>query len=122
MSTTIATLRDILVADHDLEIEALQVDTTLASLGIDSLGTIELLWTVEERYGIQLPTEPVQGLDTLGDVVSFIDGLVAAQSSERVYKDEMHFRESGSGALPVSQIRESSNIDVSASPLRTRDT
>ena len=122
MSTTLATLRDILVADHDIEIEALQVDTTLESLGIDSLGTIELLWTVEERFGIELPTEPVQGLDTLGDVVSVIDGLQAAQGSERLYGDEMYFREAGSGTLPVSEIRESSNIDVSASPLRTRDT
>lgn len=81
-SSTIARLRDLLVAEHELRPESLQESVTLESLGIDSLGTIELLWMVEEQFGIELPTEPAEGLDTLGDIVRFIDVLVEQQRSE----------------------------------------
>lgn len=80
MTSTLDQLRGILVADHALGTERLTEDATLESLGIDSLGTIELLWTVEERFGIEVPSEP-QDLETLGDVVRFIDGLVAARDA-----------------------------------------
>ena len=38
----------------------------------------ELLFNVEDEFGITLPPEPVQ-LPTLGDVVNFIDALILAQ-------------------------------------------
>ncbi len=81
-SSTLARLRELLIAEHDLQPECLTDSATLESLGIDSLGTIELLWLVEEKFGIELPTEPTEGLETLGDIVQFIDALVEEQRSE----------------------------------------
>ena len=78
MTTTLDTLRAILVRDYKLAPETLTPDAPLESLGIDSLGVAELLFNVEDEFHITLPPEPVQ-LPTLGDVVGFIDGLVAAQ-------------------------------------------
>ena len=81
-SNTLARLSELLITEHDLQPECLTDSATLESLGIDSLGTIELLWLVEEKFGIELPTEPTDGLETLGDIVQFIDTLVEEQHSE----------------------------------------
>jgi acyl carrier protein len=78
MTTTFERLCAILVKDHQLAPDRLTMDAPLESLGIDSLGTVELLWNVEDVFQIQLPSEPVE-LPTLGDVVHYIDALVAAQ-------------------------------------------
>ena len=76
--TTLERLRAILVRDYKLAPEALAPDAPLESLGIDSLGVAELLFNVEDEFGITLPPEPVQ-LPTIGDVVDYIDRLVVAQ-------------------------------------------
>lgn len=78
MTTTFERLCAILVKDHKLPLDRLTLDAPLESLGIDSLGTVELLWNVEDAFKIKLPSEPVD-LPTLGDVVRFVDELVAKQ-------------------------------------------
>lgn len=78
MTATFERLCDILVQDHKLPLDRLTPDAPLESLGIDSLGTVELLWNVEDAFKIKLPSEPVE-LTTLGDVVRFIDELVAGE-------------------------------------------
>jgi len=78
MTTTFERLCAILVKDHKLPLDRLTLDAPLESLGIDSLGTVELLWNVEDVFKIKLPPEPVD-LPTLGDVVRYIDDLVARQ-------------------------------------------
>ena len=78
MTTTLERLRAILVRDYRLDPEALVPEAPLEGLGIDSLGVAELLFNVEDEFSIALPPEPVQ-LPTLGDVVRYIDQLVAEQ-------------------------------------------
>jgi acyl carrier protein len=78
MTTTLERLRVILARDYKLAPEVLTPEAPLDGLGIDSLGTVELLWNIEDEFQIKLPPEPV-ALPTLGDVVQFIDDLVAAQ-------------------------------------------
>jgi acyl carrier protein len=80
MSSTYERLSAILARDYHLPAARLTPEAPLASLGIDSLGTVELLWTIEEAFHIKLPAEPVD-LPTLGDVVRFVDGLVASQGA-----------------------------------------
>ena len=80
MTTTFERLCTILVKDHKLPLERLSLDAPLDSLGIDSLGTVELLWTVEDVFQLKLPSTPVE-LPTLGDVVRYIDELVAGQGA-----------------------------------------
>ena len=78
MTNTFERLSAILIRDYPLDPAALTPDATLEGLGIDSLGVAELLFTVEDAFAIQLPPEPV-ALSTLGEVVAYIDGLIAAQ-------------------------------------------
>ncbi len=80
MNTTFERLCTILEREHKLLPERLKLDTPLESLGIDSLGTVELLWSAEDAFQIKLPTQPVE-LVTLRDVVQFIDELLAHQRS-----------------------------------------
>ena len=83
MTTTFERLCAILAKDYKLAPDRLALDAPLESLGIDSLGTVELLWHIEEAFRIKLPPEPAELL-TLGDVVRYIDELVARQPAERV--------------------------------------
>ena len=78
MSDTLEALRAIVAEDHAVPPERLRPDATLEDLGIDSLGTIEMLWRVEERFGVEVPSEP-PALSTLGDVARYVDELVAAR-------------------------------------------
>ena len=80
-SDTLETLRAMIVEDHAIAPERLTPEATLDDLGIDSLGTIELLWRVEERFGIEVPSEPAP-LATLGDVARYVDALVAAREGD----------------------------------------
>jgi acyl carrier protein len=79
--TTLERLRTILVRDYKLAPEAVVPEAPLESLGIDSLGAAELLFNVEDEFGITLPPEPVQ-LPTVGDVVGYIDRLIAAKGGD----------------------------------------
>ena len=78
MTTTFDRLRTILVKDYQIAPEAITPDAPLESLGIDSLGVAELLFNIEDEFKVTLPREPVN-LTSVGDVVAFIDGLVAQQ-------------------------------------------
>jgi acyl carrier protein len=80
METTLATLQKILIKDYQLAPEALTRTALLEDLGIDSLGTAELLFNVEDTFHLVLPPEAVP-LRTLGEVVDYIDQLVSAQAA-----------------------------------------
>jgi len=79
MTTTFDRLCAILARDYPLQPAQLTPDAPLESLGIDSLGVAELLFNVEDAFGIALPAQPV-ALQTVGDVARFIDSLIAARA------------------------------------------
>lgn len=78
MNTTFNRLCKLLVQDYKLSPERLLPDAPLEGLGIDSLGTVELLWSIEETFLIKVPSHAVSLL-TLADVVHYIDELAAVQ-------------------------------------------
>jgi len=80
--TTLDTLHRILKKDFDLEPEAVQLDTRLEALEIDSLTVVEVLFAVEDEFKVKVPQEPAAqqtSLQTVGDLVAYIDRLVAEQ-------------------------------------------
>lgn len=86
MTTTFEHLRAILVKDYKLDPDLVTLDAALEALGIDSLGVAELLFNVEDEFHITLSPDSVQLL-TLGDVVHFIDELIAVQHGSKTQKD-----------------------------------
>lgn len=42
-------------------------------LGIDSLDLFELVMDLETKYNIEIPTEDLEQLSTIGDVINYIN-------------------------------------------------
>lgn len=76
--TTLERLTAILVEKYKVDPTKLTLHEPLANLGIDSLGMVELLFMIEDEFGVKLPSD-VDTLPTLGAAVDYIDGLIAAQ-------------------------------------------
>ena len=70
---TIDSLKEILSENLDIEPEKVTEDATFDELGIDSLDMAELICDIEERLDIEFG-EP-EGLETVGDLVNYIEGL-----------------------------------------------
>lgn len=41
-------------------------------LGADSLDLFEMVMSLEDKFGIEIPTEDLEGIKTVGDVVDYI--------------------------------------------------
>ncbi len=64
-----------IVVEH-LGVEADKVKTEASfidDLGADSLDTVELVMAFEEEFGIEIPDDAAETIQTVGDAVSFID-------------------------------------------------
>ena len=77
--TTIERLERILVQRYKLDPARLTPDQPLDSLGIDSLGMVEMLFFIEEEFAVHLPSEGVT-FANLGEAARYIDDLAAKQS------------------------------------------
>lgn len=42
-------------------------------LGADSLDIVELLMAVEDQFGIEVPDEDAEGMQTVGDIIRYIE-------------------------------------------------
>lgn len=71
-------IRALLVKDFKLDPGKLTLDARLEEVGVDSIGMAELIFNVEDEFGLKLPDVAVQ-LSTFGEVVQFIDEAVANQ-------------------------------------------
>ena len=70
---TLDTIKDILQENLDIAPEDVDVDSTFESLGVDSLDMVELICELEERLDVDFG-EP-EGLETMGDLVEYVDNL-----------------------------------------------
>jgi acyl carrier protein len=80
---TLEILQDILMRDYGIKRERLVPDASLDTLGVDSLGLLELMFKIEDRFRVRIPGDPPTNLRTVGDVVVYIDGLAASHSDKR---------------------------------------
>ncbi|MCX8519009.1 MAG: acyl carrier protein [Methylophilaceae bacterium] len=78
---TFQTLRDIITDKFEKNTDAVTLDSSLESLGIDSLDTFDIIFEAEEKFGIKVPNDQVN-IATVGDVVVLIDRLRSEQGIE----------------------------------------
>jgi acyl carrier protein len=78
--TTLERLSRILVQHYSLDPALLEPDTPLGSLGIDSLGMVEILFFIEEEFRVRLPSDNVT-FATLGEAAKYVDELIAKQKA-----------------------------------------
>jgi acyl carrier protein len=75
--STLETLQDILVREFNLTREKLAPDAELSTLGVDSLDLLELMFKIEDNFAVKIGDDTPTNLMTVGDVVAYIDGLLA---------------------------------------------
>ena len=63
---------------YDVPREAISPEATLAELGLDSLTVVELLFDVEDEFGIEVPEERAT-FETLAEAAALVDELVQAK-------------------------------------------
>ena len=72
-------LCEILARDYQLAPSQLAPETLLSSLEIDSLGVIELIFAIEEKFNVvanDSDTDSAKDFATLADVALYIDRLI----------------------------------------------
>ena len=75
MSEDISSKVKKIVVDH-LGVEEDKVTeeaSFIDDLGADSLDTVELVMAFEEEFGIEIPDDAAESIQTVGDAVSFIN-------------------------------------------------
>ena len=70
---TIDTIKSLLKENLGVDPEQVTEESTLESLDLDSLDTVELICDLEDAEGIDFG-EP-EGLETVGDIVKHVDSL-----------------------------------------------
>ena len=78
MSEDISSKVKKIVADH-LGIDEAKVteeSSFIDDLGADSLDTVELVMAFEEKFGIQIPDDAAETIQTFGDAVKHISEAV----------------------------------------------
>jgi acyl carrier protein len=78
--STLETVQDILIAKFALERARLTPGAELGQLGIDSLALLELLFDIEDRFGLKIKEDVPTSLTTLQDVIVYIDALLERQA------------------------------------------
>ena len=48
-------------------------DRTLDEIGLDSLDFMSILFSVQEKYNVNIPDEDIDGLNTLNKLIRYID-------------------------------------------------
>jgi acyl carrier protein len=80
--TTFESMQTILEANFSLTPDRLQRDTALKDLDVDSLTLVEVLFAVEDKFQVVIPSEPAEWqsrMVTFGDLVDYVDNLVTTQ-------------------------------------------
>ncbi|MES2737256.1 MAG: acyl carrier protein [Verrucomicrobiota bacterium] len=70
-------VKKILTALLRLEPKEIELESELgADLGADSLELTEFVMALEEEFNIDIPDEDAEDIVTVGDVVTYLEGLV----------------------------------------------
>ncbi len=68
-------VRDIIVNELGVEPSKVTAEASFVEdLGADSLDTVELVMAFEEEFGIEIPDEDAEKMETVGDSVAYLEG------------------------------------------------
>lgn len=67
-------LREIISTQLDIEEERITLDTNLTEdLEADSLDLVEVIMSIEDEFGLEIPDENMDNFKTVADVVDYIE-------------------------------------------------
>lgn len=79
---TLERIKKLYLENFDFEEERLRPETTIESLGLDSLDRIEFMFALEKEFGIKVPDREVT-FNTIQDMIDVVDRLVQHEQWER---------------------------------------
>jgi acyl carrier protein len=66
-------VKEIIINELGVEPEKVTPEASFVEdLGADSLDTVELVMAFEEEFGIEIPDEDAEGLQTVGDAIKYL--------------------------------------------------
>lgn len=72
---TLLVIKELAAKQFGGETDSVDADAPVDQLGIDSLGFLEFLFELEDRFGFPIPQDAVAGVRTLRDLGGVIDSL-----------------------------------------------
>lgn len=67
-------VKEILADQLGVDEESIELDSLLVEdLGADSLDGIDIVMSVEDEFGIEVPDEVIESMSTVEDIVKFIE-------------------------------------------------
>lgn len=70
-------VKEILAEQLDIDPEIIEMTSNLQTdLGADSLDSIDIVMSIEDRYGIEVPDSVIENMRTVEDIVNFIENNV----------------------------------------------
>ena len=70
-------VKAILSEQFDVEEDTITNDTTITEdLGADSLDVVDLLMSIEDEFGIEVPDTEIENIKTVGELVKYIEDHV----------------------------------------------
>ena len=77
MSEVAEKVKNIVIDHLGVDAEKVVLEASfIEDLGADSLDTVELVMAFEEEFGIEIPDDAAETIQTFGDAVKFISGAV----------------------------------------------
>jgi acyl carrier protein len=74
MSDIDDTVKDIIASELGVEKSKVTEDAHFVDdLGADSLDTVELVMAFEEEFGIEIPDEDAEQMQTVGDAIGYLE-------------------------------------------------
>lgn len=67
-------VKAILAEQFDVEEDKVTADTDLQEdLGADSIDVVDLLMSIEDEFGVEVPDDEIENIKTVGSLVSYIE-------------------------------------------------
>ena len=67
-------IKDIIIDQLQVEESDVNMDTNLMKdLSADSLDAVEIIMAIEDEYGIEIPDEEAEKIQTVGDLVRYVE-------------------------------------------------
>ena len=68
------TIRDILADQLSIDPESLTMETDMLNdLDADSLDVVDVVMSLEDEFGIEIPDDAIEGIRTVGDLVKYVE-------------------------------------------------
>ncbi len=61
-------------SEVDVDWDAVALETTIASLGFDSLSILDLIYDVQQEFGLDFEAEELVTVQTVGELVEYLHG------------------------------------------------